>query len=269
MTPFPPLQKYVNLDAIAKTLRGQYPEYSRKKATVFQRQVEVALIVSLRAKLKENGSNGARPCDFSNDKPAEDSFVPSEKRSATTSKKAKAQTRFPVWRPNVQLADLVGYEEAVKTVRSITRHLAHPCICEVMGRAPPRGGIIHGPPGCGKKTLVKAIAAEQKVPIIAVDGIELVNGISGESEGLIRQAFEQAMASVPCILFFDNLEIIAKNPAYAQKDMEVRMGVQLLSCLGNLESSPAEIRDQIIVFGATDSMQDIDPQLAAGHKLGE
>lgn len=75
------------------------------------------------------------------------------------------------------------------------------------------------------------IKQELNVPLIKVAAPELVTGISGESEERIRELFERALNSAPCVLFIDEIDAITPNRQNAQKEMERRIVAQLLSCL--------------------------------------
>lgn len=70
-----------------------------------------------------------------------------------------------------------------------------------LGVEPPRGVLLHGPPGCGKTALANAIANECGVPFLRVSAPEVVSGMSGESEAKIRQLFQEAASLAPCIVF--------------------------------------------------------------------
>ena len=70
---------------------------------------------------------------------------------------------------------------------------------------PPRGVLLHGPPGCGKTALANAIANECGVPFLRVSAPEVVSGMSGESEAKIRQLFQEAASLAPCIVFIGGL----------------------------------------------------------------
>lgn len=70
-----------------------------------------------------------------------------------------------------------------------------------LGVTPPRGVLLHGPPGCGKTALAHAIANETGVPFLRISAPEVVSGMSGESEAKIRGLFKEAAAVAPCIVF--------------------------------------------------------------------
>ena len=77
-----------------------------------------------------------------------------------------------------------------------------------VGITAPTGVLLWGPPGCGKTLLAKAVANESKANFISIKGPELLNKYVGESERAVRQVFERARSSVPCILFFDELDAL-------------------------------------------------------------
>lgn len=80
------------------------------------------------------------------------------------------------------------------------------CCCSLqvyawLGVTPPRGVLLHGPPGCGKTALAHAIANEMRVPFLRISAPEIVSGMSGESEAKLRGLFKEAAAVAPCIVF--------------------------------------------------------------------
>ena len=76
---------------------------------------------------------------------------------------------------------------------------------------PSRGVLFYGPPGCGKTLLAKAIANECQANFISVKGPELLTMWFGESEANVRDIFDKARSAAPCVLFFDELDSIAKS----------------------------------------------------------
>uniref|UniRef100_A0A4W3JTY6 ATPase AAA-type core domain-containing protein n=1 Tax=Callorhinchus milii TaxID=7868 RepID=A0A4W3JTY6_CALMI len=73
--------------------------------------------------------------------------------------------------------------------------MRHPEVYERLGMQPPRGVLLHGPPGCGKTLLAQAIVGELEMPQLKVAATEVVSGVSGESEQKLRELFEQAVVS--------------------------------------------------------------------------
>ena len=102
---------------------------------------------------------------------------------------------------------------------------------------PPCGVLLHGPPGCGKTLIVRAIAGELQLPFFKVSAPEIVSGMSGQSEAKLRNIFDQARKAAPAILFFDEIDAITPKRANAKREMERRIVAQLLTCLDDLNHS--------------------------------
>lgn len=159
----------------------------------------------------------------------------------------------------VKFEDFGGSEEALEEVCKLLIHMRHPEVYQRLGVVPPRGFLLHGPPGCGKTLLAQAVAGEVGLPMLKVSAPELVSGVSGESEQKLRELFEQAISSAPCILFIDEIDAITPKREIASKDMERRIVAQLLTCMDDLNSlsEPA----QVLVIGATNRPDSLDPAL--------
>ena len=87
--------------------------------------------------------------------------------------------------------------------------MEHPEKFEKYGMSPSKGVLFYGPPGCGKTLLAKAIASECQANFISIKGPELLTMWFGESEANVRDIFDKARQSAPCVLFFDELDSIA------------------------------------------------------------
>lgn len=137
--------------------------------------------------------------------------------------------------PILRYADLGGIEDVVEEIRDVVeRPFRYGALYQRLGVEAPRGVLLHGVPGCGKTSLVMAMAGELGVPLLKVAAPELVAGMSGESEGRIRDLFESARATAPCLLFIDEIDAIAPKRETAQREMERRIVAQLLSCMDDL-----------------------------------
>lgn len=106
-----------------------------------------------------------------------------------------------------------------------------------------------------------------KIGLLSVSGTELISGVSGESEERIRDLFEQAALAAPCVLFIDEIETISGNRQNAQKDMERRIVSQLISSLDDL--AVVEKGDQVIVIGATNRADTLDPSLRRAGRFDQ
>jgi ribosome biogenesis ATPase len=116
---------------------------------------------------------------------------------------------------------------------------------------------------CGKTHLANSIAGELGVPYFRVSAPELVSGMSGESEARIRELFQAASDSAPSIVFLDELDAIApkRGESGASRGMEKRMVAQLLTCMDMLDPKYNRQSSPVIVLGATNRSDSIDPAL--------
>ncbi|KAM6166957.1 nuclear valosin-containing protein-like [Erethizon dorsatum] len=177
---------------------------------------------------------------------------------ALLQKKAKARG-LELQISSVKFEDVGGNDVTLKEVCQMLIHMRHPEVYHHLGIVPPRGVLLHGPPGCGKTLLAHAIAGELDLPFLKVAAPEIVSGVSGESEQKLRDLFEQAVSSAPCIVFIDEIDAITPKREAASKDMERRIVAQLLSCMDDLNNMAATA--QVLVIGATNRPDSLDPAL--------
>ncbi|XP_008279730.1 nuclear valosin-containing protein-like isoform X1 [Stegastes partitus] len=178
--------------------------------------------------------------------------------SRTLNKKAKSKSQELLY-PTLTFEDVGGNEETLTEVCKLLIHMRHPEVYQQLGMVPPRGFLLHGPPGCGKTLLAQAVAGELQLPMLKVSAPELVSGVSGESEQKLRELFELAVTSTPCILFIDEIDAITPKREVASKDMERRIVAQLLTCMDDLNS--LTVTAQVLVIGATNRPDSLDPAL--------
>ncbi|XP_007426351.1 nuclear valosin-containing protein-like isoform X1 [Python bivittatus] len=160
---------------------------------------------------------------------------------------------------SVTFEDVGGNDEILKEVCKMLIHIRHPEVYTHLGAVPPRGFLLHGPPGCGKTLLAQAIAGELELPILKVAATEIVSGVSGDSEQKLRELFDQAVTNAPCILFIDEIDAITPKREIASKDMERRIVAQLLTCMDDLNTLATAA--QVLVIGATNRPDSMDPAL--------
>jgi transitional endoplasmic reticulum ATPase len=115
---------------------------------------------------------------------------------------------------------------------------------------------LHGPPGCGKTLLARAVASETEAAFFSVSGPEIVNRLYGESEARLRHVFEQAKKEGPSIIFLDEIDSIAPKREHVVGEVEKRIVAQLLALMDGLGG-----RGQIVVIGATNLPNALDPAL--------
>ncbi|NXB25801.1 NVL protein, partial [Rhagologus leucostigma] len=164
-----------------------------------------------------------------------------------------------LYHPSVKFEDVGGNDETLKEICKMLLHIRHPEVYNHLGVVPPRGFLLHGPPGCGKTLLAQAIAGELELPMLKVAATEIVSGVSGESEQKLRELFEQAVSSAPCVLFIDEIDAITPKREVASKDMERRIVAQFLTCMDDLNNLAATT--QVLVIGATNRPDSLDPAL--------
>lgn len=113
--------------------------------------------------------------------------------------------------PNVSWDDIGGLQNVKRELQELVQYpVEHPEMYLKFGMQPSRGVLFYGPPGCGKTLLAKAIARECQANFISIKGPELLTMWFGESEANVRDVFDKARAAAPCVLFFDELDSIAK-----------------------------------------------------------
>lgn len=179
-------------------------------------------------------------------------------KSALMNKRGRAET-IELQKSSFCFEDVGGNDHILTEVCKLLIHLRHPEVYQYLGVVPPRGFLLHGPPGCGKTLLAQAIAGELDIPMLKVAATEMVSGVSGESEQKLRDLFEQALNSAPCILFIDEIDAITPKREVASKDMERRIVAQLLTCMDDLNNP--SVTAQVLVIGATNRPDSLDPAL--------
>lgn len=153
--------------------------------------------------------------------------------------------------------DIGGVGPALQRVREmIELPLRYPEAFARLGIDPPKGVLLHGPPGCGKTLLARAVASETDAAFLSVSGPEIINKLYGESEARLRQVFEQARRDAPSIVFLDEIDSIAPRREQANGEVEKRVVAQLLTLMDGLEA-----RGQVIVIAATNLPNALDPAL--------
>ncbi|KAJ7274584.1 P-loop containing nucleoside triphosphate hydrolase protein [Mycena haematopus] len=163
--------------------------------------------------------------------------------------------------PSARLADLGGIENCIeKMLELVAMPLCHPEIYLHTGVQPPRGVLLHGPPGSGKTLLANAIAGELGVPFISISAPSIVSGMSGESEKTLRDTFEEAKRVAPCLLFIDEIDAITPKRESAQREMERRIVAQFLTCMDEMSWDKTDNKP-VIVMGATNRPDSLDAAL--------
>ena len=163
----------------------------------------------------------------------------------------------------ISYEDIGGIGEQLQKVREmIELPLKHPILFRRLGIDPPRGVLLHGPPGTGKTLIAKAVASETKANFTSINGPEIISKYYGESEKQLREIFDEAAANAPAIIFIDELDSIAPKREDVSGEVERRVVAQLLTLLDGMQG-----RDNVIVIGATNRPDAIDPALRRGGRF--
>jgi transitional endoplasmic reticulum ATPase len=162
----------------------------------------------------------------------------------------------------VTYEDIGGLDDELELVREMVElPLSEPDLFRKLGIDPPRGVLLYGPPGTGKTLIAKAVANEVNASFHHVSGPEVMSKYKGDSEKKIRETFQAAREDSPAIVFFDEIDSIA-GKRDDESDVENRVVAQLLSLMDGLES-----RGDVVVIGATNRVDSIDPALRRGGRF--
>ncbi|MCJ1379024.1 hypothetical protein MMC17_002123 [Xylographa soralifera] len=215
--------------------------------------------------------NDTSPAITNGEKEAATESTKSKKRSANgepLAKKRKSAVEVDRSPPtHISLADLGGVDSVIQQLEDlIVLPLLQPQIYTTSRIQPPRGILLHGPPGCGKTMIANAFAAELGVPFIALSAPSIVSGMSGESEKALREHFEEAKKMAPCLVFIDEIDAITPKRESAQREMEKRIVAQLLTCMDDLALEKTGGK-AVIVLAATNRPDSLDPALRRGGRF--
>lgn len=166
--------------------------------------------------------------------------------------------------PDVSWNDIGALEDVRKELQqAIVEPIKNPEKYEALKMTTPAGVLLWGPPGCGKTLLAKAAAAESKANFISVKGPELINKFVGESEAAVRRVFTRARSSVPCVIFFDELDALVPKRDDQGSEASSRVVNTLLTELDGLDD-----REGIHIIGATNRPDMIDDAMLRPGRLG-
>jgi len=168
--------------------------------------------------------------------------------------------------PDVKWADIGGLEDTKRDLQEMVRYpIEHRGLFEKFGMEASRGVLFYGPPGCGKTLMAKAIANECGANFISVKGPELLNAYFGGSEANVRDLFDKARSASPCILFFDEMDSIARaRGSGSGSDTSDRVINQILSEIDGIGSGKT-----LFIIGATNRPDILDPGIMRPGRLDQ
>ncbi|MFM5847545.1 ATP-dependent zinc metalloprotease FtsH [Aeromonas veronii] len=156
-------------------------------------------------------------------------------------------------------ADVAGCDEAKEEVKELVDYLRDPSKFQKLGGKIPTGVLLVGPPGTGKTLLAKAIAGEAKVPFFTISGSDFVEMFVGVGASRVRDMFEQAKKSSPCIIFIDEIDAVGRQRGAGlgggHDEREQTLNQMLV------EMDGFEGNEGIIVIAATNRPDVLDPAL--------
>lgn len=189
-------------------------------------------------------------------------------RSALEASNPSALRETVVEVPTVTWEDIGGLEKVKRELRELVQYpIEHKDKYKKFGLNPSTGVLFYGPPGCGKTLLAKAIANECQSNFISIKGPELLTMWFGESEANVRDIFDKARQAAPCVLFFDELDSIARARGSSGGDAGGagdRVINQLLTEMDGLEA-----KKTVFIIGATNRPDIIDPALMRPGRLDQ
>lgn len=170
--------------------------------------------------------------------------------------------------PTVNWDDIGGLDNVKKELQETVQYpVEHPEKFLKYGMSPSKGVLFYGPPGTGKTLLAKAIANECNANFISIKGPELLTMWFGESEANVRDVFDKARAAAPCVMFFDELDSIAKARGGSLGDAGGagdRVLNQLLTEMDGMNT-----KKNVFIIGATNRPDQIDPALLRPGRLDQ
>jgi transitional endoplasmic reticulum ATPase len=160
-------------------------------------------------------------------------------------------------RADVNYDDVGGMGDTIRQLREMVElPLRYPELFTRLGVDPPRGVLLHGPPGTGKTRLARAVANESDAAFFTINGPEIMGSAYGESEKRLREVFEEATKASPAIIFIDEIDSIAPKRGEVHGEAEKRLVAQLLTLMDGLQA-----RSNLVVIAATNRPDAIDEAL--------
>ena len=160
-------------------------------------------------------------------------------------------------RAGVNYDDVGGIGDTIQNLREMVElPLRYPELFTRLGVDPPKGVLLHGPPGTGKTRLAQAVANESDAEFFTINGPEIMGSGYGDSEKALREVFDKATSAAPAIIFIDEIDSIAPKRDRVSGEAEKRLVAQLLTLMDGLEA-----RSNLVVIAATNRPDAVDEAL--------
>ena len=159
----------------------------------------------------------------------------------------------------ITFKDVAGADEAKQELEEVVEFLKHPKKYNDLGAKIPKGVLLYGPPGTGKTLLAKAVAGEAGVPLFSISGSDFVEMFVGVGASRVRDLFEQAKKSAPCIVFIDEIDAVGRQRGAGLGGGHDEREQTLNQLLVEMDGFGAN--EGIIMIAATNRPDILDPAL--------
>ena len=253
----------ISLDEIIIQLKNM-PEYQRMKADSLKPTIKKLLKEMKKDKEKEK------------EEKEKEKELNSDTQSFLNKKRNLPKNKIPIsinstntfnpekflYEPNIKLNSLGGMNEIIQRITElISNPLNYYSAYKELNTLPIKGLLLCGPPGCGKTTLAYGIGGQFGIPFYKITGPDIISSLSGESEQIIRNLFNEVTKSAPSILFIDEIETIIGRREAANKEMERRIVAQIMTCIDDINEKQFELNAPVFIIGATSKPEFIDSSM--------
>ena len=167
--------------------------------------------------------------------------------------------RYDEEKLKITFKDVAGAEEAKQELEEVVEFLKHPQKYNDLGAKIPKGVLLYGPPGTGKTLLAKAVAGEAGVPFFSISGSDFVEMFFGVGASRVRDLFDQAKKSAPCIVFIDEIDAVGRQRGAGLGGGHDEREQTLNQLLVEMDGFSAN--EGIIMIAATNRPDILDPAL--------
>ena len=257
----------ISLDEIIIQLKNM-PEYQRMKAD--------SLKPTIKKLLKEMKKEKEKEKEEKEKEKEKEKELNSDTQSFLNKKRNLPKNKIPIsinstntfnpekflYEPNIKLNSLGGMNEIIQRITElISNPLNYYSAYKELNTLPIKGLLLCGPPGCGKTTLAYGIGGQFGIPFYKITGPDIISSLSGESEQIIRNLFNEVTQSAPSILFIDEIETIIGRREAANKEMERRIVAQIMTCIDDINEKQFELNAPVFIIGATSKPEFIDSSM--------